>query len=376
MRIVMAPDSFKECLSAAAVARALAAGWRRVRGGDAVVCVPMADGGEGTVDALVTASSGRRVRVRVRGPLGEPVRAVYGLLGGGGHTAVIEMAEASGLARVAFEERDAARATSYGTGELLAHALDAGALRMVVGIGGSATNDGGAGMAQALGYALLDKDGRPLPEGGAALARLARIDSRGRHPRLDACRIEVACDVDNPLCGPLGASQVYGPQKGATPDQVYELDAALAHFADVLARDVGVDVADTPGAGAAGGLGAGLMAFAGARLCPGVDLIAGVCGLEEKLGGADLVITGEGRIDGQTAHGKTPAGVARLAGKHSVPVVAVCGALGPGHEAVMQAGIRAVWPLSDGTGPLAQAMEDTERRLMEKAAAIARSWPG
>ncbi len=373
MRVVIAPDSFKECLSAPEVARALEAGWRLARSGDDVVCVPMADGGEGTVDALVAATQGRLHTVRVAGPLGDAVDAAYGVLGDG-QTAVMEMAEASGLALVPVSRRDATRASTRGTGELMARALDSGASRLIVGVGGSATNDGGAGMAQALGFSLLDGRGESLPPGGLALARLARIDARGRHPRLGACEIEVACDVDNPLCGPRGASRVYGPQKGATPEQVAALDAALAHFAAVVKRDLGADVAEAPGAGAAGGLGAGLMAFTGARLRPGAALIAETCGLEKRLRGADLVITGEGRMDAQTAHGKTPLGVARLAAKHGVPVVGVCGVLGDGHQTLHRLGIERIWPISEPAEPLAGAMADARNRLTRAAAQVAAWW--
>jgi glycerate kinase len=373
MRVVIAPDSFKECTPAAAVAKALAEGWRRVFPEDDLRLVPMADGGEGTVDALVAATGGQYVRVPVTGPLGEPVEAVYGLLGDA-KTAVIEMASASGLPRVPLERRDPRTATTYGTGELIRHALENGARRIIIGIGGSATNDGGAGMAQALGYGFYDDQGRPLPPGGAALARLARIDASSPHPGLAACDIQVACDVDNPLCGPRGASRVYGPQKGATPEMVEELDAALRHFGAVIGRELGVSVMDLPGAGAAGGLGAGLMAFAGGRLRPGVELVADACGLAEHMRGAGLVITGEGRLDGQSAHGKTPVGVARLAKAQGVPVVAVAGALGEAYGVVYEQGIDAAWSISPGPMTLDEAMEKALPLLTRTAEAVARTW--
>lgn len=373
MRIVIAPDSFKECASAAEVAAALARGWLRACPDAELRVIPMADGGEGTVAALVSATAGRMETLEVTGPLGERVRAAYGVLGDG-HTAVIEMAAASGLALVPVEWRDPRVTTTRGTGELIAHALDAGARRIIVGIGGSATNDGGAGMAQALGYRLLDALGNELPPGGAALHDLTTIDARGRHVRLDACEILVACDVTNPLCGPLGASVVYGPQKGATPEAVDELDGALRHFADVIRGQLGADVIDVPGAGAAGGLGAGLLAFAGARLRPGVALVAEACGLEEAIAVADLVLTGEGRIDAQSAFGKTPTGVAQIAAAHGVPVVAVAGAIGEGFEAVYEHGICAVFGITRAPQSLEKAYACTETALEETAEAVARLW--
>lgn len=373
MRVVIAPDSFKECLSAMAVARALEVGWRRVYPEAEIRLAPMADGGEGTVDALVAATGGQYVTVRVTGPMGTPVDAVYGRLDDG-HGAVIEMAAASGLPLVPVDQRNPEQATTYGTGELIRHAIVSGARRIIVGIGGSATNDGGAGMAQALGYALLDAQGRELPLGGAALARLAHIDAAGRFVPLDEVEILAACDVDNPLCGPRGASQVYGPQKGADPAMVLRLDAALQRLGEVAEAELGIPVLEVPGAGAAGGLGAGLLAFAGARLRSGVELVAEACGLAACMEGADLVITGEGRMDAQSVHGKTPVGVARIAKEQGLPVAAVTGALGPGYEAVYRAGIDAVWPLCAAPMSLEDAIARAETRLQESGEAIARTW--
>lgn len=373
MRIVIAPDSFKESASAAAVAEAIAAGWRRVMPGAELVLVPMADGGEGTVDALVAATGGHTRTVRVTGPLDAPVDAVYGVLGDGA-TAVIEMAAASGLALLAPERRDPRHTTTRGTGELIRDALEQGARRMIVGIGGSATNDGGAGMARALGYRFLDADGHDLPEGGAALAQLDRIDASGKHPGLEACKFLVACDVTNPLCGPNGASRVFGPQKGASEAVAEALDAALARFGAVVERALGVAVCDVPGAGAAGGLGAGLLAFAGARLVPGVDLVADAAGLADAIENASLVITGEGRLDGQTAGGKTPLGVARLAARRGVPVVALAGSLGPGYEALYELGIDAMFSVCPGPMTLAEAVGRTPGLLADAAEALARLW--
>ncbi|HOF39100.1 MAG TPA: glycerate kinase [Candidatus Hydrogenedentes bacterium] len=373
MKIAIAPDSFKECLSAADVAEAIAEGVRRALPDCETVCVPMADGGEGTVDALVAATGGHIVEVTVTGPMGAPVLARYGLLGNAGG-AVIEMAAASGLSLVRPEARDPRIATTYGTGELIRDALERGVSRIIIGIGGSATNDGGAGAAQALGVSLRDGSGQELPLGGAALAHLAAIDLSRRHSRLQECVLDVACDVDNPLCGPRGASRVYGPQKGATPAMVDELDAALLHFGELIEAQLGVPVLDVPGAGAAGGLGAGLIAFAGGVLQPGVNLVAGACRLKSRLAGADLVITGEGRIDGQTPHGKTPAGVARVARQLGVPVVAIAGSLGPGHEAVHGCGIGEVIPLVAGTVSIEEAMARAPELLALAGERLARAW--
>ncbi|TAM58950.1 glycerate kinase [bacterium] len=354
MRIVIAPDKFKGSLGAVAVARAVERGWRSVRARDEITLCPMADGGEGTVAAFIDAGF-RAVTQRVRGPLGAPVDAVYAF---DGATAVIEMAAASGLALLDERARDAARASTFGTGELIASALDGGARRIVVGIGGSATNDGGAGCMQALGARLLDSAGAELEPGGAALARLARIDVSALDARLRAVHVDVACDVDNPLTGPRGAAAVYGPQKGADPAQVAQLDAALAHFARIVQRDLGVDLAGVPGAGAAGGLGYGLMAFLGALPRPGVELVAELRGLERLLDGADLCITGEGRVDEQTLMGKTLSGVARLAHGHGVRAVALA--------AVVEAE-EALWP-----APLELAVLPIADRPMEPAESKAR----
>src|SRR5438067_1316532 len=327
MRIVVAPNAFKGSLTALQAAEAIRDGILAVLTDAEIVLVPIADGGDGTVDALVAATGGERRALPVRGPLGEPVEADYGLLEQG-QTAVIEMAKASGLSLLPPSRRNPAVTTTYGVGELLQHAYDAGARRFIVGIGGSATNDGGAGMAQALGYHLLDDQGHELPPGGLALQRLARIDPGGVHADWKQAGVDVACDVTNPLTGPSGASAVYGPQKGATPEMVAELDAALKHVAEIIRRDLRVDVEPLPGAGAAGGLGAGLVAFTGARLRPGAEMVMEALKLDERIKGAHLVITGEGRLDSQTARfGKGPAAVARHARKAGIPVVALGGGL-------------------------------------------------
>ena len=374
MRIVIAPDSFKESASAQEVAEAIAAGWRRVYPYAELILTPMADGGEGTVDALVAATAGERLSCEVTGPLGERVTAVYGLIDNG-RTAVIEMAAASGLALVEPARRDPRVASTRGTGELMRDALDRGAGCIILGVGGSATNDAGAGMAQALGYRLLDTSGEELLPGGCALARLARIDSANRHPALDSCDILVACDVDNPLCGPNGASCVFGPQKGADGKAVDELDRALAHWASVVETQLGISVQDVPGAGAAGGLAAGLMAFAGAKLESGADLVAQACRLEERMVGADLVITGEGKLDAQSAGGKTPVGVARIAKRSNVPVIALAGTLGDGYRVLYAEGIDAMLSISRGPGSLEEAMAQTTELLRDSAETVARLWP-
>jgi len=327
MRIVIAPNAFKGSLSALDAAQAIAEGVRVATPDAELVVLPIADGGDGTVDALVAAAHGEHRRLRVRGPLGEPVDATYGVIDRGS-TAVIEMATAAGLALLPQKKRDPRVTTTYGVGELMQAAYDNGARHFIVGIGGSATNDGGAGMAQALGYHLLDEQGHELAPGGLALKRLARIHVGGVHANWKETDVRVASDVSNPLTGPNGASAVYGPQKGATPEMVTELDAALARLAEVIRRDLGVDVELLPGAGAAGGLGAGLVAFAGARLRPGAEMVMEALKLDEKLDSAELVITGEGRLDAQTARfGKGPAAVARHARNAGIPVIGIAGSL-------------------------------------------------
>jgi glycerate kinase len=362
MRIVLAPDKFKGSLSAPDAARAMARGVFAASPSAVLDLVPMADGGEGTAEALVAATRGTFREVTVTGPLGTPVVARFGLLGDG-RTAVLEMASASGLVLVPHELRDPLRATTSGTGELVRAALDLGARSIIVGIGGSATNDGGAGLAQALGARLLDDAGVELPPGGAALARLATIDTATLDPRLKSTEIRVACDVANPLCGPTGASAVYGPQKGATPEMVARLDAALAHFALMIKRDIDRDVADLPGAGAAGGLGAGLVAFAGGALTPGIDLVIDAVGLRDRLRGADLCLTGEGSLDASSAFGKTAVGVARLARELGVPCLALAGMIGDGAEVVLGEGIDAYASIAPGPGPLDEAIAEAENRL-------------
>ena len=373
MRVVVAPDKFKGSLSAPEAARAMASGVASAAPGAVIDQVPMADGGEGTAEALVAATGGSFHEALVSGPLGEPVVARFGLLGDG-RTAVIEMASASGLVLVPGDRRDPSRTSTRGTGELLLAALAAGARRVILGIGGSATNDAGAGLGQALGYRLLDADGLELGPGGGALDRLDRIDPRGRDPRLDDVEVAIACDVDNPLCGPHGASAIYGPQKGATPAQVAALDRNLDHFARIVARDLGIAVHDLPGAGAAGGLGAGLVAFAAGRLEPGVALVIRAVGLGDRLRAADLCLTGEGALDASSAFGKTPIGVARLARALGCPTLALAGTIGPGVEAVLDQGIDAYFSLCPGPITLDDALTQGSRLLEQVAAQAVRAF--
>ena len=356
MKIVIAPDSYKGSIYASDAARAMEVGVRRVLPDAEVVLVPVADGGDGTLETLVETSGGRIITSDVTGPLGEPVSAQWGAMGDG-VTAVAEMARTSGLALVRLENRDPLNATTYGLGEVILEALDAGFRRFILGIGGSATNDAGAGMAQALGVRLLDAGGAELPPGGAALARLASVDASGLDPRAADADFDVACDVNNPLTGPEGASAVYGPQKGATPEMVEQLDAALANFAEVVKRDLGADVDGVPGSGAAGGLGGGIMAFLEGRLRPGVDIVLDTVDLASRLDGADLIITGEGCMDFQTVYNKAPIGVARLAGERNIPVIGVSGSLGDGFTDVHEYGIAAAVAITHAPMTLDEATD-------------------
>jgi glycerate kinase len=357
LKVVIAPQGFKGNLSALQVSRAVDQGIRRALPGVVTSLVPMADGGEGTAQALIDALGGSLVPAAVTGPVGERVTANWGFLADG-VTAVIEMALASGLGLVPPEKRNPELATTYGTGELVRHALERGCRKFIIGVGDSATNDGGAGMAQALGARLLNAAGEEIAFGGAALEGLARIDVTGLDPRLADCDILLACDVDNPLCGPEGASCVYGPQKGASREMVARLDSALAHYADVIKRDLGIDIRDVPGAGAAGGLGAGLMVFLKARMQPGVEVIIRATGLVEHLKDAGLVFTGEGRIDSQTACGKTAVGVARRAKEFGLPVIAIAAEIGAGYQIVYEHGIDTVFSIAPGPISLSRSQKE------------------
>lgn len=370
MKIVIAPDSYKESLSALEVATQIELGFRDVFPDAEYVKIPMADGGEGTVQAMIEATQGRRVEVSVTAPLGNQVTSFYALTGDG-HTAMIEMAAASGLALVPPAQRDPSLTTSFGTGELITAALHAGARHLILGIGGSATNDGGAGMLQALGVRLLDGHGNELPRGGAALAKLQHIDLTGLDARLAQCTIEVACDVDNPLTGERGASAIFGPQKGATPAMVQALDASLKHFAHIIQRDLGVDVDAVAGAGAAGGMGAAMLAFLKGQLRPGCEIIAKAVGLEGAVRDADLVITGEGRIDQQTIFGKTPFGVASVAKQFGIPVIGIAGSLGANAHVVHDHGIDAIFSVLSRPCTIAEAIAEASHNVRTTARNIA-----
>ncbi|PSW73817.1 glycerate kinase [Photobacterium sp. GB-50] len=357
MKIIIAPDSYKESLTAMEVATAIENGFRQVLPNAEYIKLPMADGGEGTVQSLVDASNGRIIECTVTGPLGEQVNGFFGLMGDG-KTAIIEMAAASGLHLVSPEQRNPMLTTSFGTGELILAALDKGVEHIIVGIGGSATNDGGIGMAQALGVRLQDENNNPICFGGGALARLHHIDISNIDPRLAQVKLEVACDVDNPLCGEKGASQVFGPQKGATPEMVVQLDSNLAHYAEIIKRDLGTDVKDMAGAGAAGGMGAALLGLFNAQLRPGIEIVMDAVNLADVLKDADLVITGEGRIDSQTIHGKTPIGVARTAKRFNKPVIGIAGCLSYDCDVVYEHGIDAVFSVVPRSVSLAEALAE------------------
>ena len=372
LKFVVAPNAFKGTLTAPQAAAAIAHGVREVFPDAEVIEVPVADGGDGTVEALVSARRGHYWIARVEGPLGDPVVTRYGLIDSDG-TAVVELATASGLVLIPTERRDPRKASTYGFGQLLEAARRPGVREIVAGIGGSATNDGGAGMAQALGYRLLDAGGKDLPRGGAALARLERIDASGLDPGWSSVRVRVASDVTNPLTGPRGASAVYGPQKGADPQTVVELDAALSQLAEVVERDLGRNVRDLPGAGAAGGTGAGLVAFLGATLEPGAPLVVSATGFDEQLPGADVVFTGEGRADEQTAYGKAPGEVAKRAAAAGIPVVLLAGSKGPGWEALHGLGVTSVVTLADGGGDAEQAFRDPGGSLSRATVVACRS---
>ncbi|EJG0601558.1 glycerate kinase [Cronobacter sakazakii] len=372
-KIVIAPDSFKESLSAMDVAKAIEAGFREIYPQANYVCVPMADGGEGTVEAMVAATGGQIITTPVTAPLGNKVDGFFGLLGDG-ETAVVEMAAASGLHLVPTAQRDPRITTSYGTGELILAALERGVKAIIIGIGGSATNDGGAGMMQALGARFLDGEGRELAPGGAALARLERLDLSALDPRLAQVNVTAACDVDNPLCGEKGASAVFGPQKGATLAMVTELDAALRRFGEQLEAATGKAIISAPGAGAAGGMGAALLGMLNAELRPGIEIVIESLGLAQAVRDADLVITGEGRLDSQSIHGKTPVGVARVAKQFQRPVVAIAGSLTPDYQIVHEHGIDAAFSVIDRIVTLQEALDDAERNLRVTARNVAALW--
>lgn len=367
MKIVIAPDSYKGSLSALEVAKAMERGVLSVFPQAEVRKIPIADGGEGTVEALVAATNGKLRRSEVSDPLGNRIMAQWGVLGDG-VTAVIEMAAASGLPLVPKDKRDPRFTTTYGTGELIKAALDAGLRKIIIGIGGSATNDGGTGMARALGVRFLDGDGREVADGGGTLVDICHIETDGIDSRVMASEIIVACDVDNPLCGSRGASAVFGPQKGATPEMVKQLDVGLANYAACAVKATGRAVPEKAGAGAAGGLGAGLMFFTPAQLKPGVEIVLDAVGFSDIVSDADFVITGEGRTDFQTAFGKAPVGVAKHAKTHNVPVFCISGGLGEGADDVLEQGIDALLSICDRPLSLEECMAAGDS-LVEPAAA-------
>ncbi|ENM5759252.1 glycerate kinase [Vibrio mimicus] len=373
MKVVIAPDSFKESLTAKQVCDAIQAGLARVWNDAKFVAIPVADGGEGTVQSLVDATQGRIVEVKVMGPQGKRVEAFYGMLGDN-QTAVIEMAAASGLHHVPIAQRDPKLTTSFGTGELIHHALDQGVTKLIIGLGGSATNDGGVGMLAALGARFTNADGEPIQLTGGGLRELANIDLSDFDPRLQHCDLLVACDVNNPLCGDKGASAVFGPQKGATPDDVRLLDGALQQFGLLTEKVTGKAVLQSAGAGAAGGMGAALLAYTHATLRPGIEIVLDTVQLAHQVSDADLVITGEGRIDSQTVHGKTPMGVAKVAKRFDVPVIALSGCTGENYQAVYQCGIDAVFAAVPRAMTLEDALKESDFNLADLAENVARLW--
>lgn len=368
---VLAPDSFKESMTAKEVCVAMEKGLRKIYGTANFIHVPMADGGEGTVQSLVDASGGTIFHKEVTGPLGQPVKASYGILGDG-TTAAIEMASASGIHLVSKEDKNPLLTTTFGTGELIRECLDKGIGRIIIGIGGSATNDGGTGMAEALGAKFLDADRNPLPRGGGSLDKLASIDISGLDERLRQVQMIVACDVTNPLCGERGASVVFGPQKGATPEMVRQLDDNLAHYAEVVKRQLHKEVRDMPGAGAAGGLGAGLLIFTQAVLQKGIEIVIEYTGLKQKLADADFVLTGEGGIDSQTKFGKTPYGVAQAAKEAGKKTIAIAGYIGEGIDTLYTEGIDAVFGIVPGAAGLGELLAEGPRNVERTCENIAR----
>lgn len=371
MKVVIAPDSFKDSLSALGVAQAIAKGWQEVFPDAETLICPMADGGEGTIEAVLEVCEGEWREKTVVGPLGQPVQAKWGWLE---HQkiAIIEMAQASGIQLIPPSERDACRSTTFGTGQLILDALDAGAKDIILTVGGSATNDGGTGLLSALGAVLLDANHNVLPAGGLALSNLSQIDLTHFDPRIQHTRFLLAADVTNPLCGPNGASYIFGPQKGANPAQVKLLDGALAHFADVSAELLGFDKRDEAGSGAAGGLGFAAKSYLNAEFKAGVEVVAELNQLASKISNANWVITGEGKFDRQTLNGKTVFGVSRVAKMKNIPVIVIAGTLGEGYQALYQHGVTAAFSLTNGPITLEQACEHAAKLIYERTVDIAR----
>jgi glycerate 2-kinase len=373
MKIVIAPDSFKGSLNAVEAARAIEKGVLKAHPYANTVCLPVADGGEGTLDTLVAATNGQKITVLVTGPLGDKVEAEYGVLGDG-KTCVIEMANASGISLVPREELNPLKATTFGTGELIKQALDDGFTSFILALGGSATNDGGAGMLQALGLSLLDEQGNQISTGGAELSKVHTIDVSAFDERIHDCQFLIASDVENPFIGPKGASHVFGPQKGATSEMVLQLDVCLAHWADEVEKVTGIHLHDLPGAGAAGGIGGAFQAFFPSQMKRGIDLVIEHTGLHMALEGADLVITGEGQVDFQTASGKTPMGVAQAAKIQNIPTVIIAGSIGTGIDVLYQHGIVSVNSIINKPMTLDEAIENAADLLAESAEQVVRSF--
>jgi glycerate kinase len=373
MRIIVAPDSFKGSLTAKQACEAMAKGIAKVMPSAEIISIPMSDGGEGTIDSLADATGGRIVRASVQDPIGRPIEARYALLGDG-ITAAIEMAEASGLTLLTEAERNPLVTSTYGTGLLIRHALDEGCRKFILGIGGSATNDGGTGMATALGVKFLDAVGHELEQGGGSLIELADIDVSSLDSRIAECDFQVACDVDNLLCGAQGASSIFGPQKGATSEMVAQLDQGLSLLANAGAGKLGIDIHGLQGGGAGGGMAAGAVLFLGAKLESGIELVKKAARLDEQLSGADLIITGEGRCDSQTVHGKTPFGVAVSAKRAGVPAVIIAGTLGQGIEALYDHGVVSAFSMIDQPMSLEQAIEEADQLLERAAERVVRLW--
>jgi len=373
MKIVIAPDSFKGSLSALEVAKSIQKGILNVDENIESVIVPMADGGEGTVQSLIDASGGKIIELTVHDPLFREINSFYGIMGDG-ETAVIEMAAASGLPLLNPEERNPLFTTTYGTGELIKDALNRGCRKFIIGLGGSATNDGGCGMAQALGVKFLDNNGNEVGMGGNELSEISSIDLSGIDQRIKNVSFLAACDVDNPLCGPKGASAVYGPQKGASEKDVIALDNGLNHFAQIVKQQLQLDIKDVPGSGAAGGLGAGVLIFLNARLERGITIVTRTTQLAEKMENADLVITGEGRIDFQTAFGKTPFGVAQIAKEHDIPLIALAGSLGEGYQSLYEQGFDGIFSIIDQPMSLQEAIDQAAELLENAAENVVRLW--
>lgn len=373
MKVVIAIDSFKGSLSSIEAGLAAKKGILKTKPDTEVIVKPLADGGEGTVDALIEGLNGEQIDITVTGPMGAPVSCYYGLLKET-NTAIMEMASAAGITLVPDEKKNPLLATSYGVGEMIRDAMERGCRDFIIGIGGSATNDGGIGMLKALGYKFSDENGEDVGEGGQALARIASIETQDRHPLISDCKFRIACDVNNPLCGENGATYIYGPQKGVTADLKEDLDAGMANYAKITAASLGQDNSNAAGAGAAGGLGFAFLSYIGAELTPGIELILDAVGLEKELNDADIVVTGEGRLDHQTAMGKAPVGVARLAKKYDAKVVAFAGGVTEGADACNDAGIDAFFPIVRGVTTLEDAMkkENAQKNMTATAEQVFR----